>query len=451
MFHGYLDTNMKMIFIFLLCSNVFAVNNHFNGSFYQKFDTGWVKNGSTLDLDFANDRYSVNNTKYSGFANFVTGAGATYSRASTGTYYNSLGVLTTAASGVARLDYDPKTKESKGILIEEARTNSLLQSSAFEAASWTKANVTLTVNSITAPDGSSSADLVTATANTGTYLVPTTGTHLAGDTVTLSVYAKAGTSSIVIFESKQNATTAQVSSPTIFNLATQAITPASGVTASMQNVGNGWYRLIGTKTFAKSNVDDRWSSIYVEFHGATTAGKSFYLWGAQQELGPSATSYIPSTTAAVTRAADVFSIPTAAWYNATTGTFLGDSYGQFNAGQVYFGRIIGGDGSHALLAFNSNLASGNSWNVASNHNIAGTVTASFTRAIKMANAWDQNTLTKSMSISSAVSNSVSYTGTWAYTNIYPGGSSLNPINAPLKRITFFPVRLPDSALNDFTR
>jgi len=52
----------------------------------------------------------------------------TFTRASTGTYFDVNGTLQTAASDVPRFDYDPITHAPLGLLIEEARTNILLNS-----------------------------------------------------------------------------------------------------------------------------------------------------------------------------------------------------------------------------------------------------------------------------------------------------------------------------------
>jgi hypothetical protein len=46
------------------------------------------------------------------------------------TYFDSNGVLRTAAANIPRIDYDPSTGVCKGLLIEEARTNLLLNSLA---------------------------------------------------------------------------------------------------------------------------------------------------------------------------------------------------------------------------------------------------------------------------------------------------------------------------------
>ncbi len=50
----------------------------------------------------------------------------TFSRTSIGTYFDQLGVMRTAPSGAARFDHNPVTGESLGLLIEEQRTNLVL-------------------------------------------------------------------------------------------------------------------------------------------------------------------------------------------------------------------------------------------------------------------------------------------------------------------------------------
>jgi hypothetical protein len=54
------------------------------------------------------------------------------------------------------------------------------------------------------------------------------------------------------------------------------------------------------------------------------AAQTIYVWGAQLELGGFATSYIPTSTVAVTRAAETASVPPAPWLVPATGTIATD-------------------------------------------------------------------------------------------------------------------------------
>ena len=83
----------------------------------------WVQNSlwtaaravPSLDLRFAENK-SLTDAK--------TGASlVTFTRASTGTYVGSDGLLQSATTNEARFDHNPTTGESLGLLVEEARTN----------------------------------------------------------------------------------------------------------------------------------------------------------------------------------------------------------------------------------------------------------------------------------------------------------------------------------------
>lgn len=162
------------------------------------------------------------------------------------------------------------------------RRNLLTYSEQFDNAYWTKASATVTANSAVAPDGTTTADTITATAANG-YAIPASNIFASagGNTYTYSVYAKAGTSDVVTLlcaaASTYNAT---------FNLATQVVSSVSAnAQASMVSVGSGWFRLILTCNSVANQV-------YTELqNGRIANGTTIFLWGAQLERGSTATEY----------------------------------------------------------------------------------------------------------------------------------------------------------------
>lgn len=165
------------------------------------------------------------------------GARPTFARASTATFFDRLGVLTVAAVNQPRFDFDPVTGLCLGLLIEDQRTNYLLNSQ-------TPANQTVTLSA-------------------GTY--------------TLSM---AGTGSVSV----------------------------TGNTA----VGSGF----GSATSAAS------LTFTVATGGTVDVAITGVVTRFQLENGLHASSHIPTTGSAATRAADLLTVPTSGWFNADEGTFL---------------------------------------------------------------------------------------------------------------------------------
>ena len=270
----------------------------------------------SLDLNFAANKSLVDDISGN---NLIT-----FTRDSIGTFVGSNGLIQTAASGVPRFDHNPTTGESLGLLVEEARTNRVTYSEDFANVAWIKSNATVTASQDIAPNGALTGSLLYPTA-TSTSAAIYQGWVLNGY-ATMSVYAKsAGKNFLVLWRPDF------VSGNAWFNLATGEVASVSAGTASIVFVGNGWYRCTYVSTVQVVNnsmiisVADANGSVAVTASG--TSG--IYIWGAQAESSPSLgsfpTSYIPTTTATVTRAADVASITGAnfsSWYNANTGTLL---------------------------------------------------------------------------------------------------------------------------------
>ena len=170
-------------------------------------------------------------------------------------------------------------------------------------------NINTTVTSTTAPDGTATASLITATATAVTMVnQPVTGAGSASGN-TFSVFVKKGSAATIgnNFILRNDTTSTNLLSVNL-NYDTGVITYSTGSSgASVVALANGWWRIILTATSGISAGNQLRG--YIGFSGASaTAGDSMRWWGAQLEAGPFATSYIPTTTAAATRAADLFTI-----------------------------------------------------------------------------------------------------------------------------------------------
>jgi hypothetical protein len=96
----------------------------------------------TLDLDFVNQVYR-HYSPATGLREKDLSDIVTFTRASTATYFDAKGTMQTAASGEPRIDFDPETGECKGLLIEESRVNSFLNS-LIDGTSLSTQTVTVT-------------------------------------------------------------------------------------------------------------------------------------------------------------------------------------------------------------------------------------------------------------------------------------------------------------------
>ncbi len=237
----------------------------------------------------------------------------THTRGSTATRVNKDGLIESVATNVPRLDY-PLTSGVVGdcphLLLEPQRTNYLGKSEEFDNSYWQKVRATITANQIVSPDGSVTADLLTATDTSENYCQQNVSSTVSGSKQTSSFFVKKGTSDfchILLWDNSNDGarqwfdlTNGSVGTSTSFG---------SGVTvdsAQMINYGNDWYRCIVVFNNSNTTVRTRISASNSNGSTSSTSGKTIYIWGAQLTVGSYETSYIPNTTTGTTtRSADI--------------------------------------------------------------------------------------------------------------------------------------------------
>jgi hypothetical protein len=244
---------------------------------------------------------------------------------------------------------------NEGLLLEsEQRIN--LHTYSEDFTQWSLGRSTVSANAATSPDGNTTATKVIANTVSGAHYIRKLGSF-ASQVVTHSAFVKAGEYSgafITVGDTVAGAVT--------FDLVTQAISNlTSGFTASISDVGDGWFRISLTGSATSTN----WlgligigttSSGSNSFTGDGTSG--IYIWGAQLEAGSTPSSYIPNAgaTAGVTRAAETLTVAAAdmPWPTVVvTGSTIasGDAASDdTNSTGNWFKRISGGTDPQATTA-----------------------------------------------------------------------------------------------------
>jgi hypothetical protein len=267
----------------------------------------------------------------------------------TATRVNSNGNIEVVNANIPRLDY-PLGGGCPALLVEPSGSNL-----AFHSETWASGNnwtldavtrVTGSTSAFLAPDGTFTANALSPTsANVfhGLYSNSSTqNTYISGTIYTQSAFFKQGTGVAGRYVQLTYTGGGQFTQNGYANFDLQLGTVAvvSGTSADtnraarIENYGNGWYRCSFTATCNAAGNGIGVLPVLVNASGNTRAqsfagvtGDILYGWGAQLETGSVATSYIPTTTAAVTRNADVINLSGAV--SGCIGQTQGTLYAEF--------------------------------------------------------------------------------------------------------------------------
>jgi len=385
----------------------------------------------------------------------------TFTRASTGSYFNSAGVLSSAAVNEARLDYNPSTLAAQGLLIEEARTNSIRNNTMVGAAAGTPG--TLPTNWTNQLNGLSQTVVGTGTSNGISYI----DIRLNGTT--------SSTGAIQI-KPDGNATISAATAQAWAMSSWMAIVGGSTANTTGQRFLLNEYSLGPTylrTSLVASNILANGATL-TRISGALTTGAlttiieplivldatsgaaidiTLRIGLPQLELGAFATSVIPTTTTALTRAADVASVNTLSpWYNSAEGTLyaevalISSSY----ATGVTLDIVAGGAfGTTEYITFNGTqwLLQPNTAPVNVNSIVSTTSTAKVAAAIKV-----NDSVISANGLIGTVDTACAIAASPTTLTIGKGGwsGSSNYLNGYLRRIVYYPRRLANAELQALT-
>lgn len=408
--------------------------------------------GSALNLDFT----SGNNTLDSRI---------TFTRASAATRTNASGVLETVAIDGPRFDYDPVTLQPKGLLIEEQRTNSIRNNTMQGAVAGTPGTAP-TNWAFGALAGLTSSVVGTGTEGGITYVDvrlngTTTGTGAtlrleslnqqaasSGQTWTGSSYLRLVGGSIT------NVTSLQL---TIFgrdstNTSETESFSSSDVKGSISGALAA-QRTAVTGTLANASTAFICERVSFSLANSAAIDITLRIGLPQLEQGAFATSVIPTTTAAATRAADVAVMQGtnfSSWYNQTEGTLFADcdtapSGGTAQRRIVYAG--VSTDRFDLRLAIDG-LSTG--FNVVSGGITQAAITgAGATASTKIVGAYKANDFSAATNGVLGTSDTSGSIPTISQIAFGSNGSS-ESLNGHIRRIAYFPRRLSNAELQAIT-
>jgi hypothetical protein len=258
----------------------------------------------TLDYRFAREKREIETVSLTDKLTYTGG---------NGTFVGSDGFIQRATTNIPRFDHDPLSRRSLGLLSEVERTNLLQRSEEFDNAYWVKTRASVTANTASAPAGNVTAGkFVEDTTASATHRIDSGPISASSGATTFSLYAKAAERNRLTISFDGNPGGTPSSAGCVFDLSTGAVgSPSatgniSNATASLANAGGGWYRVILTASasaaFTATCRINLMNATGVSYTGDGTSG--IFIWGAQLEAASAPSTYIPTTTTAVTRTAD---------------------------------------------------------------------------------------------------------------------------------------------------
>ena len=375
-----------------------------------------------------------------------------FTRSGSATRINSQGLIETVASGVSRLNYPMIDGVVKGCpyhILEPQSTNAINYSEDFTQTTWSKVNLSVTSNNSISPDGSLNASLITSTAN-GSYLSDSLTSY---DPSTFSLFVK-----YVDHQFIQLYSGASGNFYATFDIKNSVVGANGAATDNVKidNYGNGWFRIscvfsgvaAGSTArigFAQS-LNSTWGGLNTSF------GTSFLSFGSQFENNSYLTSYIKTTSAAVTRSAETANgSGDAATFNDSEGVLMAELLWTATSSNIYISIDDNTSNNRILIYSNSTddikalVGSGGYTQVAFTATNQDPTTFS-----KVAIKYKENDFALWINGIKLLTDTVGSTPIGLSNCGFRAGGGTNPFNGLAKQIQYYDTALTDSELETLT-
>ena len=226
-----------------------------------------------------------------------------FTRGSTATVINKAGLMETVDSGIARIDFQGTADGS--LLLEPASTNLITYSEDF--SSWSKTSVSITPDVLISPTGNMTATKLVESLDDNNHFTQEGINNIPDTDYTYSVYvSKTHTRNVQLNIGASRLFANYDLIGGVVSVVSSNGTDFNNESATITSVGN-FYRL----TLSGHSITNAGNYIRIALISGSTkfyqgdGVSGIYIWGAQLEALPYATSYIPTNGGIVTRADEV--------------------------------------------------------------------------------------------------------------------------------------------------
>ena len=365
----------------------------------------------------------------------------------------------------------------KGVLVEPQSVNEQKASEDLDNGTyWTLGRTTIATDTETDPKGGTNSFLLSETIDNGNHIFITSNPQrpsiASGETWTQSFFVKKGDGANapdIIQLGFGEVTAFGGSDYANFDISvgggtSGTVTASSGGTAGIRYYGNGWYRISWTATSVASGTV---AAIVIFNNDNPTAGRAptyvgqtdanVFIWAAQLEESPIATSYIPTTTGAVTRVKDdIYLTSASSLIGQTEGTMFIEVDWRNASGQTQRLLVLSDSTNQNLIQLNKTSGNDIEMFVKANNVTEvnkGVDASSYSGVQKLAIAYAENDFEfyrNGSSIATDTSGSLASLATLTDIDFGQQQSALLQANMWIRAVALFTTRLSDAEAYSLT-